>query len=189
MPDISPSEGSRPTHSLPKHQKAPGRTGAGVFVLKFVALMGLYYVLADTVPFDRILNRCLEWNAAASNGLLDVLGFGTQATGTRIHSASFAINVRRGCDAFEPVWFFSSGVLAFPAAWRRRAMGILAGALAIFAANILRISSLFVVGSRWARGFETLHLEVWPAALILLAVGLWVGWIRWAGRPGRHATA
>jgi exosortase/archaeosortase family protein len=147
------------------------------FGVGFTALMALYYVVALTPQFDSILFHSLAWNARASNAVLELLGQDTTASELTIHSARFAINVRRGCDAFEPAWFFCAAVLSFPAPFRRKLAGILAGSGLIFATNIVRISSLYLIGLYWPRFFSPAHLEIWPIALILLAVFLWISWI------------
>jgi len=147
------------------------------FGLGFSALMALYYAVALTPQFDRLLFQCLAWNARASNAVLNLLGQGTTASDLTIHSPRFAINVRRGCDAFEPAWFFCAAILAFPAPFRRKLAGILVGCALIFATNIVRISSLYLIGAYWPRLFSPAHLEIWPIALILLAVFLWISWI------------
>jgi exosortase/archaeosortase family protein len=143
----------------------------------FSALMALYYAVALTPGFDRVLFYCLAWNARASNAVLNLLGQETYASDLTIRSARFAINVRRGCDAFEPAWFFCAAVVSFPAPFRRKLAGILAGCTLIFATNIVRISSLYLIGLNWPRFFGPAHLEIWPIALILLAVFLWISWI------------
>jgi exosortase/archaeosortase family protein len=142
------------------------------------------------VPFfDRLLERLLLWNAAASGALLNLLGQHTHITGTVINSIRFSTNVRRGCDAVEPAWFFDSAVLAFPAPWARRWVAIAAGTVLIGVVNVVRVASLFLIGVYYPRAFEAAHLEVWPAAFILFAAGLWVTWLVWLRRAPAHAQA
>ena len=159
------------------------------FLLVFLGLMVAYYGFAETALFDQGLLCCLQWNAWISNGLLDLLGQGTEVTATSIHSAEFAINVRRGCDAFEPAWFFCAAVLAFPGSPRKKALGILIGSVAIFATNLARITTLYLIGRHYPRFFNAAHLEVWPVLIILLAVLMWLAWIAWARPPRLHEGA
>jgi exosortase/archaeosortase family protein len=159
------------------------------FGVGFCALMALYYAVALTPQFDRVLFQCLAWNARASNAVLNLLGQGTTASELTIRSPRFAINVRRGCDAFEPAWFFCAAILAFPAPFRRKIAGILVGCVLIFATNIVRISSLYLIGVHWPRFFSPAHLEVWPIALILLAVFLWISWIGYSRKGAPDGSA
>jgi len=159
------------------------------FGLSFALLMALYYGVAVTPWFDQVLYQILRWNAQLSGAVLDALGQDTRTQDTLIRSARFAVNIRRGCDAVEPIWYFSAAILAFPSPWLPKALGITVGAVLIAAANILRIVSLFLLGVYFPRSFAVAHLEIWPALLILLACALWVGWLVWLRRRPRHAAS
>jgi len=155
------------------------------FGLKFGALMILFYILVLTPFCDRLLYAYLGASAWLANGLLNGLGQATQVSDITIRSAQFAITVRRGCDAIEPSWFFCAALLAFPASWSHKALGILGGAMLLQALNLLRIVSLYFIGLHYPRMFNTAHVEIWPAMFIIVAIALWVGWIGWSGRPAQ----
>ena len=155
------------------------------FGLTFCALMALYYCLVLVPVLDRMFYQYLRVNAFLSNSIINLLGQQSQVSGTTIRAPGFAIAIRRGCDALEPAWFFCAAVLAFPAAFSRKLPGILVGAVAILALNLVRIVSLFFIGLRRPGMFEIVHLEIWPAVFIVTAILLWVGWIRWTGGRAR----
>jgi exosortase H (IPTLxxWG-CTERM-specific) len=147
------------------------------FGISFAILVAAYYAIAVTDVFDHLLVRLLHWNALASCALLNLFGQDCHISDTYIRSQKFAVNIRRGCDAAEPVWFFVAAVLSFPAPVRSKLAGITVGAALITAANILRISSLFMIGAYFPQFFPTAHLEIWPAMLIVLAAVLWIAWL------------
>jgi len=157
------------------------------FGLSFAVLMAAYYALAATPWFDRLVYRLLHWNALASGATLNLFGQGTRTTDTVIRSARFSVNIRRGCDALEPVWYFSAAILSFPAQSGRKLAGIAVGAVLIGAANVLRIVTLFLIGEYFPRAFGVAHLEVWPVLLILFAASLWAAWLVWTRRTPAHA--
>jgi len=152
--------------------------------------MVLFYGLTLTPFFDRLLYAYLVANAWLANAVLHLFGEATQISNITIRSSRFAITVRRGCDAIEPAWFFCAAVLAFPASWKARILGALAGSLLLQGLNVIRIVSLYYLGFLFPRLFSIAHLEIWPAVFIVTAMLLWIGWIRWSGRTAdSHAAA
>jgi exosortase H (IPTLxxWG-CTERM-specific) len=158
------------------------------FGLKFGLLMALYYGLVLLPFFDGLLYAYLKANARATGAILNALGTSCTVTEVTIRTAGFGMSIRRGCDAIEPAWFFCAAVISFPGPWSRKLPGILVGTAVVLAANIIRLVSLFLIGLRDPKIFAAAHLEIWPAAFILLAVLLFVGWIGWARRSAEADT-
>jgi exosortase/archaeosortase family protein len=150
------------------------------FGAKFGALMVLLYgVLA--LPFsERILYSYLEANAWASNFILNLLRQGTNVTEVTIRSPEFAIAIRRGCDAVEPTGLLCGAILAFPGSWSRKWAGMLGGIVILQLLNLIRIVTLFLIGSHLPAFFPSAHLEIWPALFIIVAIICFVGWKGWA---------
>lgn len=162
------------------------------FGLKFVALMAMYYVLVLTPVCDQAFYVYLRANAWLANVILNWLGQDSHVSEITISSTRFAITVRRGCDAIEPSWFFCAALISYPAPWRRKALGILAGALLLQALNLVRIVSLYFIGFHYPAFFGPAHVEIWPVVFVVVAVLLWVGWIGWTrprNRSAQHAAA
>ena len=138
----------------------------------------LYYIVALLPWVDgELFPAYLRANAYASSAILNCLGQSCHVVGTTIRSPQFAITIKRGCDALEPSWLFCAAVLAFPASWRRRLLGMSIGVAVILALNLVRIVSLYFLGIHLPSVFETMHLEVWPVIFILVALLIWIGWI------------
>jgi exosortase/archaeosortase family protein len=57
---------------------------------------------------------------------------------------------------------------------------MLAGIVVLQALNLVRIVSLYLVGSRFPTMFYSMHVEVWPAVFIAVAIALFMGWKGWA---------
>ena len=94
-----------------------------------------------------------------------------------------SLTVAKNCDAMDVNILFVAAIVAFPTGWRRRAVGIGLGVLGLAAINILRIVSLYYVGVRFPRHFEVVHAELWPFAMVAVAVMAFVLWSRWAAGP------
>lgn len=162
-----------PANSWFSHNRAVIRFG---LTFSFVTL--LYYVVA-LLPWVKgeLFPAYLRANAQASCTILNFLGQSCRVVDTTIRSPQFAITIKRGCDALEPSWLFCAAVLAFPASWPRRLLGMVGGVAAILALNLIRIVSLYFFGLHLPGIFETMHLEVWPVIFILVAFLLWIEWI------------
>jgi exosortase family protein XrtM len=157
-----------------------GKGAVLFFGAKFGALVLLLYgVLA--VPFsERILYSYLKANAWMSNLILNAFGQGTHVTEVTIQSPGFAIAIRRGCDAVEPTWLLCAAILAFPGSFKRKLTGMLAGMVILQLLNLVRIVTLYWIGSHFPAFFPSAHLEIWPAVFIIVAILCFVGWKEWA---------
>ncbi|MFH1746415.1 MAG: exosortase H [Planctomycetota bacterium] len=154
------------------------------FVVVLAVLMGLFYASTMTRVFqERIYPAYLQWNAQASAAILRLCGEDARTEGATIVSSRFQVHIKRGCEAIEPSALFAAAVLAFPAPWRRRLMGVLLGVLLLAIINLVRIVSLYYVGVHAPRIFEAMHVEVWQPVFIALALVLWILWALWATKP------
>jgi len=153
------------------------------FVALFAAaLLGFQLVflllIAGSEPFARYLELCARWSGA----LLTVLGNPATVEGNRIAFADCQFVVSTPCSGLQPMAMLAIAVLAFPSSWRAKLIGLAAGTAALLALNVARIASLCLVELHAPGAFETVHLALWPMALILCSIALWVGWARRVSR-------
>lgn len=154
------------------------------FALLFVLYLVVLFVLELLAPVDRALIQ--PWTAflAHLGGIVmrlvdsSVVVYGNVIAGG---SAGFAIAIERGCNGIEAVIILIAAMLAYPASWRQRLIGIGAGLVCVQAVNLARVISLFYLGN-WNRDwFDWFHLYVWPALIVadaLVVFLLWLAWIR-----------
>jgi exosortase H (IPTLxxWG-CTERM-specific) len=90
----------------------------------------------------------------------------------------FAISIDAGCNGIEAAIILIAAMLAFPAPWKHRAIGILVGLTAVQALNIVRVVSLFYLGQWSFKAFEWAHFYLWQALIMLDALIVWLIWIR-----------
>jgi exosortase H (IPTLxxWG-CTERM-specific) len=69
-------------------------------------------------------------------------------------------------------------MLAFPAPWKHRLIGILVGLFAVQVLNIVRVISLFYLGQWNMNAFEWAHLYLWQALIMFDVLIVWLIWIR-----------
>jgi exosortase H (IPTLxxWG-CTERM-specific) len=82
-----------------------------------------------------------------------------------------------------------AAVLAFPSRWQAKIPGLVVGAIAIQALNVVRIVSLFYLVQWSARAFEFAHLYLWQALIMIDVLVIWLLWLRWVTRRQFSAAA
>jgi exosortase H (IPTLxxWG-CTERM-specific) len=91
----------------------------------------------------------------------------------------FAVSIEAGCNGIEATIVLIAAVLAYPAGWRERLIAIGVGFVAIQAMNIVRIISLFYLGSWNFDLFSWVHLYLWPTLIMLDVLIVFVIYLRY----------
>lgn len=161
-----------------------------VFLLTFLALLaGGFSLLAWNPVNDRLVEPFTAGVARVSGATLRLIGQPVAMEGTIIRGPRFAVNIRNGCNGLETLIIFWSAVLAFPASWRSRLVGLALGSLAIQAVNLVRVVALYLTGAYAPRWFDSSHTVIWQTVVILCGVLLWVLWAtRFVPRPAPAAA-
>jgi len=148
-------------------------------------LAGGFTLLSLTWVNDHLVEPFTGLVADASGVTLNLLGQHVTMQGTVLRSARFAVNIRNGCNGIEALIIFLAAILAFPATWRSRLIGLALGTLAIQVVNLVRVVALFLTGAYLPSWFESSHTVIWQTIVILCAVLLWIFWAqRYAERTG-----
>jgi exosortase H (IPTLxxWG-CTERM-specific) len=159
------------------------------FLVLFAALLGGGFALISlNWVNDHAVEPFTAGIARVSGGILDLLGQEVQMRGTVIQGARFAVNIRNGCNGIEAMLIFLAAVLAFPAPWRSRLLGLGLGILAIQLVNLVRVVVLFLTGAYFPRMFDTSHTVIWQTVVILFSVLLWIYWVNRFATPSQPAT-
>ncbi|MFT5050084.1 MAG: exosortase H (IPTLxxWG-CTERM-specific) [Chlamydiales bacterium] len=174
--DQGPEEGTAPARRSPILR----------FIVGFLVLVGLFQLLILYVisPSD-LFQGYLHLSARVSSMLLQAIGHDVNVDGSTLLSTELAIEVRRGCDGLAPASILAAAVLAFPGPIRSKLQGLLLGTSVILVANLVRISSLYLIGVYLPDHFQQAHHFTWPMALICLAMLCWMAWVTWLlPKPG-----
>ncbi len=162
-----------------------GGKAARRFLGIFLALVAVYYSLTLSPWVDaNLLYPVMEASAHGTSALLNLFGGKTTVEGVVVRGPGYAVAVRRGCDPLEPIVFFAAGVVGFPAPWRQKAVGLVAGGAFLFGLNLVRLLSLYLLGSHKSPLLERFHLWWWPAFFLVCSLTLWVLWLLWVQRAG-----
>src|SRR4249919_3881044 len=124
--------------------------------------------------------------AAISAYLVTLFDPNVVAAGKVLRSTTngFAVSIEAGCNGVEATIVLVAAILAFPAPWKRRLIGLAIGIVAVQGLNIVRVISLFYLGQWDLRVFEWAHLYVWQALIMLDVLVVWLVWVRLLPRDG-----
>jgi exosortase H (IPTLxxWG-CTERM-specific) len=151
------------------------------FFSLFVVILLALFAAELTPPAQNAL--VIPWTdalARISAGLVTIFDPHVIAFGKILQSTTngFAISIEAGCNGIEAALILIAAMLAFPAPWKRRLIGILAGLTAVQALNIVRVVTLFYLGQWNVKAFEWAHLYLWQALIMLDVLIVWLLWIR-----------
>jgi exosortase H (IPTLxxWG-CTERM-specific) len=90
----------------------------------------------------------------------------------------FAVSIEAGCNGVEATIVLIAAVLAFPAPWKRKLVGLAVGVTAVQGLNVIRVISLFYLGQWNQEAFEFAHQYVWQALIMLDVLIVWLLWVR-----------
>ena len=148
----------------------------GLFVVLLVGLLA-----AELTPPVQA-GFVVPWTeglARVSGALITLVDPSVAVSGKTLQSrGGFAVSIEAGCNGIEAAIVLIAAMLAFPAPWKHRAIGIAAGLFAVQALNVARVVSLFYLGQWSLAAFEWAHLYLWQALIMLDVLVVWLIWIR-----------
>jgi len=151
------------------------------FFILFLVIQGVLFGGELTEPGQALF--VLPWtNFLATLSADLVRGFDPNVlvSGKILQSTAngFAVSIEAGCNGVEATIVLIAAMLAFPAPWKNKIIGLVAGILAVQGLNIVRIISLFYLGQWNYNVFEWAHLYVWQALIMLDVLIVWLLWVR-----------
>jgi exosortase H (IPTLxxWG-CTERM-specific) len=159
-----------------------------LFVVIQAALFGL-----ELTPWAQT-HFVVPWTntlAAISTWLTTVFDPNVVATGKIMRSTTngFAVSIEAGCNGVEATIVLVAAILAFPASWKHKAIGLVSGIVAVQGLNVVRVISLFYLGQWDKQWFEWAHLYVWQALIMLDVLIVWLIWVRTLPKGGGGGAA
>lgn len=151
------------------------------FVFVFVGLQLLLFGVELLQPVQQHvvlpLTSGIAWVCVQ---LLSWLDPSVTASGKVLMNAAsgFGVSIEPGCNGVEACIVLIAAMLAFPARWKHRLLGIALGIVAIQAFNLVRIVSLFYLGQWDMDWFHFAHEYLWQALIMLDALFVFLLWAR-----------
>ena len=114
--------------------------------------------------------------ARTTSVVLNLFGNQTQVVGHTIVSSRFNVEVITACTGLYVATVFLAAVLAYPARFVAKLVGVAYGIAGISLLNVIRLVSLFYIGVHFPDFLERAHLLVWQSLVIVFALFLWLLW-------------
>ena len=155
------------------------------YVLLYLVILATLFAV-ETLPWAQAftVGAWTQFLADVSGWLMRLFDDQVVVQGADLRKGQngFAVSIKAGCNGVEAAMILAAAILAYPAAWGRKLLGMVAGIVAIQALNILRIISLFYLGAWSEKALTIAHLYVWPGLIILDALIIFLIWMHWQGR-------
>src|SRR5690349_14558020 len=157
-----------------------------VFLVKFIGL----YILLNTIygfwvesyrPDADPLTRVVTVQSAALIRIFENDVTVRNVPGQNIPVAQndrIVIEVFEGCNGLNVMIVFLCFVVAFSGSAKRTIIFCLAGIIAIYLANLLRVSLLFFVSKYYREGLYFIHKYAFTGGLYALVFLMWYLWIQ-----------
>ena len=162
----------------------PGRASPLWFVIRYFLLMSIFLLAIGFEPLREVLDINGLYTAGVvwlTGWLLSICGFRVYTHGSIISLSGKALNVLFGCNGLEAIFIFAAAVLAYPAPWRQRLLGLGFATAVIFFLNVVRIAALGLIAARWPGAFHLFHIYIAQGMMIAVSLVLflvWLGWVR-----------
>jgi exosortase H (IPTLxxWG-CTERM-specific) len=160
------------------------------FLILFLGILGVSFTVIALQPVnDAFVVPYTTLIAKVAGNILALFGEDITINGCLLRSPRFAVTIYNGCNGLITSLIFISGVLAFPAKWSAKIIGVVGGLVIIQAINMVRIISLFYIGIYLPKLFNSSHVFIWQSLVILAGVTLWIVWAHYFAAPPQEDAA
>lgn len=151
------------------------------FFILFVVILITLFGLELLQPVQQFV--VLPWTALLAKAcvaLVSLFDSSAMAQGKVLWNATtgFGVSIEPGCNGVEAFVVLCAAIGAFPAAWKHKLLGLVAGFVAIQALNVVRVISLFYLGQWNMDVFNFAHTYLWQALIMLDVLAVWLIWMR-----------
>ena len=184
MPDDSSHRPPDPPRSgrtpEPKRRRALVRRESSRPVLGFLLRFVLAWIaalLAATL-FPRIEDYAIAATMWTLRIVLMPFTRGAVIEGSMLQAGGASVQIVSDCTPLMPTAALWAAVLAFPAPWRWRCVGLFAGAGILWVYNVARILALLPVLAHRPQWFEFIHVYLWQTVTLIVVFTCFLAWLR-----------
>jgi exosortase family protein XrtM len=153
-----------------------------MFLWQFILFFGcywffnhIYFLIPDQTYSDVIYHYGVVLLCA---DLINAFAPPEQVAAVQNHliSAHADLQIIRGCDSAGVLFLMISAVLAFPAKWSKKPLGLLLGIALIYCLNIVRVTGIYFLVAYHQEWFEFVHVYLAPALMTIVAFIFFAWW-------------
>ena len=149
------------------------------FLLAFIGIgLALYGVVYLPPVREQLIEPFTAGLTALAGHLITLFGGRAWVYGNVLTIPGFSVRILDLCNGVEATLLLWTAMLAFPAPWRHRLLGLLLGWLAVQALNMARIISLVYLGVWKPAWFYWVHWYVWDALILMDVLLIFLLWMR-----------
>ena len=168
-----------------KRPGSPSRRPMILFLVKCLAYWAAALILVSQVP--AVEEGGVNLTLGTLQPVMGAFGARVQRVGSSLLTAGARVEIVSECRPHMPFLIFAAVILAFPASWKQRALGLLLGAVVIHVFNTIRIMTLIWILS-WRRSwFDFAHVYLWQTGTIVIVFATFALWISALGRRAKAA--
>lgn len=145
--------------------------------------MGAFFLIIGFKPIQDLIDLnglYTQGVVLVTSKILNLSGLKCIYQGSIISLPTISLDVKFGCNGLEAVMIYSVAVIAFPAGWKKRVIGISAGFAILQVINLLRITALAYSGIHFKSLFEYLHIYVAQGLMIAVSLGIFFIYLNYA---------
>ena len=142
-----------------------------------VVLLAIFTVMIVKPVYFQVVMPFNGFLAQSSAAVIRLLGNTTiTCDDTSISVPGFGINIAEGCNGIYALAIVIAGIVAFPARWGPKSIGLILAIILIMVLNYIRILTLWYAGLAGSVLFDAMHLYVWEFIIITLGAAFWYFW-------------
>ncbi len=153
------------------------------WLVRFWALAAFFYWLDHSSWFKTlVVAPYARLSASVTAHLLTLLGVEFQIQGTSLTVSGKVFVVADSCTGSFVFLLLAAVIIAFPASWKEKLIGLAAGLFTVVFLNLFRTLMIVLVAARFSGSFWGLHIIVGQALIIAGTLAVFVWWAQGVGR-------
>ena len=153
------------------------------WLVRFWGLAAFFYWLDHTTWFKTlVVAPYARLSALVTARLLALLGVDFQIQGSSLTVSGKVFVVADSCTGSFVFLLLAAVIIAFPASWKEKLVGLTAGLITVVFLNLFRTLMIVILASRFSGSFWGLHIIVGQALIIAGTLGVFVWWAQGVGK-------